>query len=88
LAAGRFFGGVATSILFSAFESWLVCEHNKVRIRVSAIPLNSMFSADSTTIFYRQYLLTHPWAIQLLPSVQEFVRKLSLTLLDMCKSLK
>ncbi|KAI6214191.1 hypothetical protein M3Y94_00239000 [Aphelenchoides besseyi] len=29
LALGRFFGGVATSILFSAFESWLVCEHNK-----------------------------------------------------------
>ncbi|VDO34707.1 unnamed protein product, partial [Onchocerca flexuosa] len=29
LFIGRIFGGMATSILFSAFESWLVCEHNK-----------------------------------------------------------
>lgn len=27
---GRLLGGVATSILYSAFESWLVYEHNKV----------------------------------------------------------
>jgi hypothetical protein len=27
---GRVLGGVATSLLFSAFESWLVAEHNKV----------------------------------------------------------
>uniref|UniRef100_A0A453J3T6 Molybdate-anion transporter n=1 Tax=Aegilops tauschii subsp. strangulata TaxID=200361 RepID=A0A453J3T6_AEGTS len=26
---GRILGGVATSLLFSAFESWLVAEHNK-----------------------------------------------------------
>ena len=25
---GRVLGGVATSLLFSAFESWLICEHN------------------------------------------------------------
>ncbi|EDO37332.1 predicted protein, partial [Nematostella vectensis] len=29
LMCGRFMGGIATSILFSAFESWLVCEHGK-----------------------------------------------------------
>eukprot|EP00172_Hildenbrandia_rubra_P003114 Plantae.Rhodophyta-Hildenbrandia_rubra.ctg4607.p1 GENE.Plantae.Rhodophyta-Hildenbrandia_rubra.ctg4607~~Plantae.Rhodophyta-Hildenbrandia_rubra.ctg4607.p1 ORF type:complete len:455 (+),score=54.96 Plantae.Rhodophyta-Hildenbrandia_rubra.ctg4607:277-1641(+) len=29
LMIGRILGGVATSILFSAFESWLVYEHNK-----------------------------------------------------------
>ena len=29
---GRLLGGIATSILYSAFESWLVCEHNKVNI--------------------------------------------------------
>ncbi|XP_019628300.1 PREDICTED: molybdate-anion transporter-like [Branchiostoma belcheri] len=28
LMVGRLLGGVATSILFSAFDSWLVCEHN------------------------------------------------------------
>ena len=26
----RVFGGMANSVLFSAFESWWVCEHNKV----------------------------------------------------------
>ncbi|KAK6022516.1 hypothetical protein OSTOST_11783, partial [Ostertagia ostertagi] len=29
LMVGRFLGGIATSILYSAFESWLVYEHNK-----------------------------------------------------------
>ncbi|KAK1653633.1 hypothetical protein QYE76_071501 [Lolium multiflorum] len=29
LMIGRILGGVATSLLFSAFESWLVAEHNK-----------------------------------------------------------
>ncbi|GMT26124.1 hypothetical protein PFISCL1PPCAC_17421 [Pristionchus fissidentatus] len=29
LMVGRFLGGIATSILFSAFESWLMHEHNK-----------------------------------------------------------
>uniref|UniRef100_A0A0B6ZEV1 Major facilitator superfamily (MFS) profile domain-containing protein n=1 Tax=Arion vulgaris TaxID=1028688 RepID=A0A0B6ZEV1_9EUPU len=29
LMIGRLLGGTATSILYSAFESWLVCEHNK-----------------------------------------------------------
>ncbi|KAJ1632351.1 hypothetical protein T492DRAFT_591178 [Pavlovales sp. CCMP2436] len=28
LMLGRVLGGVATSLLFSTFESWLVCEHN------------------------------------------------------------
>lgn len=30
LLVGRLLGGIATSILYSAFESWLVYEHNKV----------------------------------------------------------
>lgn len=30
LMLGRILGGIATSLLFSAFESWLVAEHNKV----------------------------------------------------------
>ena len=28
LMIGRITGGIATSLLFSAFESWMVCEHN------------------------------------------------------------
>ena len=30
LMLGRILGGIATSLLFSAFESWLVAEHFKV----------------------------------------------------------
>lgn len=30
LMLGRVLGGIATSLLFSAFESWLVAEHFKV----------------------------------------------------------
>lgn len=30
LMIGRVLGGIATSLLFSAFESWLVAEHFKV----------------------------------------------------------
>lgn len=30
LMVGRILGGIATSLLFSSFESWLVAEHNKV----------------------------------------------------------
>ena len=32
LFVGRIFSGVATSLLYSAFESWLVAEHKKVLI--------------------------------------------------------
>ncbi|CAN7120447.1 unnamed protein product, partial [Brassica rapa subsp. narinosa] len=30
LMVGRILGGIATSLLNSAFESWLIAEHNKV----------------------------------------------------------
>lgn len=33
LMVGRILGGIATSLLFSAFESWLIAEHNKVSLR-------------------------------------------------------
>jgi predicted MFS family arabinose efflux permease len=29
LMIGRFLSGIATSLLFSVFESWMICEHNK-----------------------------------------------------------
>jgi predicted MFS family arabinose efflux permease len=34
LMVGRILGGIATSLLFSAFESWLVAEHNKVMLQL------------------------------------------------------
>ena len=30
LLVGRFLSGISTSLLFSVFESWMVCEHNKL----------------------------------------------------------
>lgn len=36
LFAGRVLGGISTSILFSAFEAWMVAEHRKVRGLASA----------------------------------------------------
>ena len=33
LMLGRFFGGIATSLLFTAFESWLVSEHFALQLR-------------------------------------------------------
>ncbi|CAN6802869.1 unnamed protein product [Brassica oleracea] len=32
LMVGRILGGIATSLLNSAFESWLIAEHNKVSL--------------------------------------------------------
>ena len=40
LMIGRLLGGIATSILYSAFESWLVYEHNSVsQLRVGPYPI-------------------------------------------------
>ena len=39
LLVGRLFCGVATSLLYSAFESWLVAEHFKVPAAVGSRPL-------------------------------------------------
>ena len=39
LLVGRLFCGVATSLLYSAFESWLVAEHFKVRSPAAGISL-------------------------------------------------
>ena len=36
LMVGRLFCGVATSLLYSAFETWLVAEHFKVRSMLTA----------------------------------------------------
>ena len=38
LMLGRILGGIATSLLFTAFESWLVSEHNKARAAPRTAP--------------------------------------------------
>eukprot|EP00466_Bigelowiella_natans_P014204 jgi/Bigna1/90905/estExt_fgenesh1_pg.C_820058 len=37
LMLGRLLGGVATSLLFSVFEAWMVCEHNEQRFAPSLL---------------------------------------------------
>lgn len=37
LALGRVSGGLATSVLFSCFESWLVAEHQRLKLPASAL---------------------------------------------------
>mmetsp|Transcript_6405 Transcript_6405/g.19426 ORF Transcript_6405/g.19426 Transcript_6405/m.19426 type:complete len:461 (+) Transcript_6405:23-1405(+) len=39
LLLGRLTGGTATSLLFSVFESWMVCEHRKRNFDQSLLPL-------------------------------------------------
>ena len=43
LMIGRVLGGIATSLLFSAFESWLVAEHNKVTVLTQIyVPISTL----------------------------------------------
>lgn len=48
LMVGRILGGIATSLLFSAFESWLVAEHFKVRAGALALALRPYSDAGHT----------------------------------------
>lgn len=42
LMLGRFLSGISTSLLFSVFESWMVCEHN--RLGFDEVQLGDTFS--------------------------------------------
>ena len=37
LMVGRFLSGICTSLLFSVFEAWMVCEHNKLGFDEAAL---------------------------------------------------
>lgn len=54
LMLGRVLGGIATSLLFSSFESWLVAEHNKVRGSSLAKSLQTLYF---TALHMSYYLL-------------------------------
>ncbi|KAH6679578.1 hypothetical protein B0J14DRAFT_614727 [Halenospora varia] len=45
---GRVFGGLSTSLMYSAFESWMVTEFHKRRIDHSGTSLSSMFGIMTT----------------------------------------
>ncbi|TVY42640.1 Molybdate-anion transporter, partial [Lachnellula cervina] len=45
---GRVFGGLSTSVMYSAFESWMVTEFHKRRIDQAGTSLSSMFGIMTT----------------------------------------
>jgi len=55
LLAGRLVGGIATSILCSNFESWLVCEHHKVSSTLYFHLLTTQHSVQCLSVIYLWY---------------------------------
>jgi MFS family permease len=48
LFLGRVFGGLSTSLMYSAFESWMVTEYHKRQIEKAGTSLSSMFGIMTT----------------------------------------
>ncbi|KAL6878083.1 hypothetical protein HDV57DRAFT_122910 [Trichoderma longibrachiatum] len=49
LYIGRLFGGIATTLLFSAFEAWMITEYHQLEIDESTAPLGRIFANMTTT---------------------------------------
>jgi MFS family permease len=49
LYLGRFFGGIATTLLFSVFEAWMITEYHLSQLDETQSPLSEIF-ANMTTI--------------------------------------
>lgn len=49
LYLGRFFGGIATTLLFSVFEAWMITEYHLLQIDESMVPLSQVFTNMTTT---------------------------------------
>ncbi|PQE26889.1 major facilitator superfamily transporter protein [Rutstroemia sp. NJR-2017a BVV2] len=48
LFLGRVFGGLSTSLMYSAFESWMVTEYHKRKIHQAGTSLSTMFGIMTT----------------------------------------
>lgn len=48
LTAGRVLGGVATSLLFSVFESWMVADFNGRYLQAKGLDLQATFAQMAT----------------------------------------
>lgn len=48
LFCGRIFGGISTSLMYSAFESWMVTEYHKRQINQAGTSLSSLFGVMTT----------------------------------------
>lgn len=44
LLLGRVFGGISTTLLFTAFESWMIAQYRLLRLDDSVLPLGTVFS--------------------------------------------
>ncbi|CAN1254693.1 Molybdate-anion transporter [Linum perenne] len=65
LMLGRILGGIATSLLFSAFESWLVAEHFKSDEKIALVgAIQSLFEGSMYTFVFL-------WTPALSPSGEE-----------------
>ncbi|KAL6871798.1 major facilitator superfamily transporter [Trichoderma novae-zelandiae] len=49
LYIGRLFGGIATTLLFSVFEAWMITEYHQSQIDESLLPLGRFFANMTTT---------------------------------------
>ena len=48
LFVGRMLGGIATTLMYSVFESWMVTEYHHRRLDQSSLALSSMFGLMTT----------------------------------------
>ncbi|KAK9421835.1 hypothetical protein SUNI508_05436 [Seiridium unicorne] len=48
LVLGRVLGGIGVTLLWTAFESWMISEHNSRKLGQSSIPLGAMFGVMTT----------------------------------------
>jgi MFS transporter, MFS domain-containing protein family, molybdate-anion transporter len=48
LFCGRVFGGLSTSLMYSAFESWMVTEYHKRHLNQAGTSLSSLFGIMTT----------------------------------------
>lgn len=49
LYLGRFFGGIATTLLFSVFEAWMITEYHLLQLDESRVSLSQVFANMTTT---------------------------------------
>ncbi|KAH8121257.1 hypothetical protein LI328DRAFT_172065 [Trichoderma asperelloides] len=48
LYVGRFFGGIATTLLFSVFEAWMITEYHLSRLEETKVSLCTVFASMTT----------------------------------------
>ncbi|KAL7795873.1 DUF791 domain-containing protein [Trichoderma ceciliae] len=48
LYVGRFFGGIATTLLFSVFEAWMITEYHLLQLDRTKISLSDVFASMTT----------------------------------------